>query len=681
MSSSSSSSTSSIMMPIPTSSFGDNQQHSRKFETATTTVATTSVSSAVAVEDCRDYLRTGRCKYGSSCKYNHPLNVQNGGGMKAPLDPTEPLFPIRPHEPVCQYYMKHATCKFGQACKFHHPPQHAGGASAASSSSMMHGTVVGGNVIGINMGGGQVGGGGGPIFMNVGRGCKIIDASPPLILNPLGTDNSGSAMMMQLLPQRPDEPDCIYFLKNGRCKYGATCRYHHPVNYQQQQHHQQRRIVEEQSRQDRSTTGGGGRVGHAPFQQQKQQHHPLQHQQQLHDPYSIPFVQYMDGPLTFVSVDGSQTTATATTTYKPVSLVPGGEGFPMYAVGSTVATEQGSTTSSIASSYDTGNSSSLDQHLHLAGAGDTSSAALWNRAKKNRSGGSLNAHISAAAAAGGGGGGGMAPRGTIPTVRSDGSIARRGRVGSYGSASDHHGSAIAHFDANLGAGSTSTTVASNIVRTSALNTEASPGATMWRPDRSSSSFEQVRRIPTGAVNATGHYVMEAEGQLQQQQSPTIHRGRPPMRGGAVAQPRRSSRHGATNSRSGDEGFTRMTSALLNMLDTPEETSADMYSDEGSYRYGFDEPDTTRMLEGLSMQDHVEQPQYQHRGGHPTIPPRVIHPHDGDAAQWSPTWHGSSAGPGTAHHHNPRTMSNAMHPSQHPPSPNSEHSDFVGLYLP
>merc|ERR1719148_203985 len=35
---------------------------------------------------------------------------------------------------------------------------------------------------------------------------------------------------VQLLPQRPGEANCIYFLRNGRCKYGATCKYHHPTN-------------------------------------------------------------------------------------------------------------------------------------------------------------------------------------------------------------------------------------------------------------------------------------------------------------------------------------------------------------------------------------------------------------------------------------------------------------------
>ena len=150
-----------------------------------------------AVEDCRDFLRTGRCKYGASCKFNHPSNVQSGGGMKAPVDPSEPQFPFRPNEPVCQYFMKHATCKFGQACKFNHPPQ-----SALS-------TIAGGTTVLSQV----------PqhIMMNQGS----------------GDGDTMSTMMLQLLPQRPDEPDCIYFLRNGRCKYGATCRYHHPVNYQQ----------------------------------------------------------------------------------------------------------------------------------------------------------------------------------------------------------------------------------------------------------------------------------------------------------------------------------------------------------------------------------------------------------------------------------------------------------------
>jgi Zinc finger C-x8-C-x5-C-x3-H type (and similar) len=149
-------------------------------------------SDGPTTEDCRDFLRTGRCKYGAACKYQHPPNIQVGGGMKTPLNPSEPLFPIRPNEPVCQYYLKHGTCKFGQACKFHHPP--------LTEESRLE--------------------------MNVPRQQQQQQQQQHVVLNTI----AGSDLILQLLPQRPEEPDCIFFLKNGRCKYGASCRYHHPVD-------------------------------------------------------------------------------------------------------------------------------------------------------------------------------------------------------------------------------------------------------------------------------------------------------------------------------------------------------------------------------------------------------------------------------------------------------------------
>lgn len=115
--------------------------------------------------NCRDYLRTGNCKYGNQCKYNHPPWVQSGGGIKERINPCKPLFPIRPNEPPCPYFLRYGTCKFGQTCKFHHPP------SALSASE---------------------------------NNC--------------------------FLAQRPTEPDCIFFLKHGHCKFGSTCKFHHPLS-------------------------------------------------------------------------------------------------------------------------------------------------------------------------------------------------------------------------------------------------------------------------------------------------------------------------------------------------------------------------------------------------------------------------------------------------------------------
>lgn len=105
----------------------------------------------------------------------------NGGGIKDPLNPSDPPFPIRPNEPPCQYYLKHGTCKFGQTCKFDHPllsPKLSGSSVSGTSSSPQ---------------------------------CS------PRLPEPT------------ILPQRPSEPDCIYYLRNGRCKYGSSCKYHHPI--------------------------------------------------------------------------------------------------------------------------------------------------------------------------------------------------------------------------------------------------------------------------------------------------------------------------------------------------------------------------------------------------------------------------------------------------------------------
>ncbi|KAL8171845.1 hypothetical protein V2J09_023649 [Rumex salicifolius] len=72
--------------------------------------------------DCAFYLRTGFCKFGSSCRFNHPSNRNLAitvGKMKGD-------YPERFGQPECQYYMKTGHCKFGATCKFHHPQDKSG---------------------------------------------------------------------------------------------------------------------------------------------------------------------------------------------------------------------------------------------------------------------------------------------------------------------------------------------------------------------------------------------------------------------------------------------------------------------------------------------------------------------------------------------------------------------------
>lgn len=486
-------------------------------------------------EDCRDYLRTGRCKYGASCKYNHPANVQSGGGMKMPIDPSEPMFPVRPNEPICQYYMKHGTCKFGQACKFHHPPQSQVTAALVGGTTVLMTTTPGGG------GGGRKNDGG--------------VAPQQFLMNHVSAqDMNGAPVMLQFLPQRPDEQDCIYFLKNGRCKYGATCRYHHPIN------------IAPQRRQDDSR------------RQRQQPSHQLQQVQS--DSYMPPKIQYIgqtvphtrfqqgsssagggtqmvvtDGNMAFMTVDGSSGKGV----YQPVPVTINNEGYMAPSgVPISLNPDHASSSSSIASSYDTANSN-LD-HLNSQG-GEQASSGLWHRPRSQNN---LQAYMADAS-----GRPQIVPLGarmTMPNSVSDGSIAsRRIRTASHGSASDSSG---VFLDANgshhsrPGANGSSPTPT---VPTS--NSTSSMAARGWRGDRSPTTMDNSRRgmPPTGST------------QYQQRGGQTRGAG-----GGEDGGPRRGppTQGRRRSSRGVDDGLSMMTSALLTMMDTPEDVAVEGYDFEG-----------------------------------------------------------------------------------------------------
>lgn len=44
----------------------------------------------------------------------------------------------------------------------------------------------------------------------------------------VGPSSSHSSQKERGFPERPGQPDCQYYLKTGDCKYGLSCRYHHP---------------------------------------------------------------------------------------------------------------------------------------------------------------------------------------------------------------------------------------------------------------------------------------------------------------------------------------------------------------------------------------------------------------------------------------------------------------------
>lgn len=148
--------------------------------------------------DCPYFLKTQRCKFGLRCKFNHPKDKISA--VCASENAEISTLPVRPSEPPCAFYLKTGKCKFGPTCKFHHPgdiPIPSDGQENGSSGQIE--AVTNGTVGDLNLAK--------PFF------------TPALLHNSKG------------LPIRPSEVDCPFYLKTGSCKYGATCRYNHPDRF------------------------------------------------------------------------------------------------------------------------------------------------------------------------------------------------------------------------------------------------------------------------------------------------------------------------------------------------------------------------------------------------------------------------------------------------------------------
>lgn len=233
---------------------------------------------------CQYYMRTGTCKFGASCKYHHP---RQGGGSGAPVSLNFYGFPLRQGEKECSYYMKTGQCKFGRSCKFHHP-QPAGiqlpvqspvaqlppvpapvpppalyppMQSPSGSSSQQYGVVARPPLVQ----GSYVQGPYGTMLISPGMvpfpswvGPYMAPLSPlpspsnqpPVGLGPLHgitqlspsapaytgqyqpipslSGLSISSQKEHQFPDRPGQPNCQYFMRTGDCKFGSSCRYHHP---------------------------------------------------------------------------------------------------------------------------------------------------------------------------------------------------------------------------------------------------------------------------------------------------------------------------------------------------------------------------------------------------------------------------------------------------------------------
>ncbi|KAG4186922.1 hypothetical protein ERO13_A08G073500v2 [Gossypium hirsutum] len=135
------------------------------------------------VPDCVYYMRTGFCGYGNRCRYNHP---RNRAAVEAAVRATGE-YPERPGEPACQAPVS---------------PALSPGAQPAVGATSLYGLT------------------------------QLSSSAPslagPYSSLPSSTGPSSSNQKEQTFPERPGEPECQYYLRTGNCKFGSSCRYHHP---------------------------------------------------------------------------------------------------------------------------------------------------------------------------------------------------------------------------------------------------------------------------------------------------------------------------------------------------------------------------------------------------------------------------------------------------------------------
>ncbi|CAA0381545.1 unnamed protein product [Arabidopsis thaliana] len=230
---------------------------------------------------CQHFMRTGTCKFGASCKYHHPRQG-GGGGSVAPVSLSYLGYPLRPGEKECSYYLRTGQCKFGLTCRFNHPvplavqgppqqPQQQQPQpqpqlqtiyptlqSQSIPSSQQYGLVL--TRPSFLTGSYLQSPYGPPMVLPPGMvpysGWNPYQASLSAMPSPGTQPSIGSSSIYGLtplspsataytgtyqsvpssnstskeFPQRPDQPECQYFMRTGDCKFGSSCRYHHPVD-------------------------------------------------------------------------------------------------------------------------------------------------------------------------------------------------------------------------------------------------------------------------------------------------------------------------------------------------------------------------------------------------------------------------------------------------------------------
>ena len=435
--------------------------------------------------------------------------------------------------------------------------------------------------------------------------------------------------VLQLLPQRPDAPDCQYFQRHGRCKYGASCRYHHPIQFHRRssevpgggggggggRRHANQHI-------DRYNHGNEGSVyngtnfhfttqqTHSSQQTHQQEQQQQQQQQQEQQQRGPTHVLVTDTPVTVMTLNGNGNGTGnvgvggrnhfgngSTGIGGPYQVVPSPIHEGEYAIPVGSNADRISTTSSLGSAYDTP-VSNID---YLSSSLPTKQE-LWNRVGPSRtaSTNSLSTYgearsrlVNQGVSSNGLGGNGNGIGHGNENVRRH----RAASFGSIGSASmsEHSIGMPMNGQANLYHDNTGVLGWSMPVHQESYETEnnAQHGGQQQQQQQQQLHLRR-QHVPYGLMDGPIHEEPGSRMMRRQNAGTRFHHERQPTDGGV------------------DQGLSMMTSALLNMMDTPDDMNGMMrglpsrISSSSTLNNQLSPPQTPKNNQPLPSQEPTEQ---------------------------------------------------------------------------
>ncbi|KAL3812851.1 hypothetical protein ACJIZ3_014119 [Penstemon smallii] len=197
--------------------------------------------------ECSYYVKTGQCKFGVTCKFHHPQPT-SGAQMSAPAPAPGPLaapgaVPTPAVYPPMQSPPVHSSQQFGLMpgnWPVPRPPMLPGSYVPGSYGPMLlpPGVVPvpgwtsypapGSHVASPNT---QPTVGAGPIYGITQLSPSATAYPGPYLSITSSAGPSSSSQKEHAFPERPGQPDCQYYMRTGDCKFGPTCKYHHPPEW------------------------------------------------------------------------------------------------------------------------------------------------------------------------------------------------------------------------------------------------------------------------------------------------------------------------------------------------------------------------------------------------------------------------------------------------------------------